>query len=275
MFGKLLKHEFRATAPMILLTWLVLIGFTALSALFGFLAGKTEVFLLPMMITTFFAGTIAFAALIVVYVIIIRRFYTNVFGDEGYLTLTLPVTRGSIIWSKLLCAMIWLIGTSAVVFGSVTFRAAVESTDAVQSFINAFGLVAARIVNFTGIPVWGASTELFIFLAVSLVRSILVFYAAIALGQFLTGHRLLGSVLAYLGLGVVERILNTGYTVLMGISHKGLEVLEQFYYGYALDSLTGFEVQVSVIVYIVLLAVEAALLWLLTDLVLRKAVNLQ
>ena len=41
MFGKLLKHEFRATAPMILLTWLALIGFTALSALFGFLAGKT------------------------------------------------------------------------------------------------------------------------------------------------------------------------------------------------------------------------------------------
>ena len=276
MFWKLLKHEFRAVGPMVLLTWAAVVGFTALSSLFGLLSRDIdELFLIPMMITTGISALVAFAAVIIVYVLIIRRFYVNIYGDEGYLTLTLPVTRGSIIWSKLICAIIFMIGTILIVCGSVLLRSSVISTDIVEGAIDMLSIIANRIVSFTGTPVWVASTELFFIMATSLVKSILVFYAAISLGQFFTGHRLLGSVLGYLGLNVVGRALNSGYMFIMGLSQKGIEILEQFYYGYSLDSLTGFEVQVSIILYIVLIALEAAMLWILTDLIMRKAVNLQ
>ena len=55
----------------------------------------------------------------IVYVIIARRFYVNVYGDEGYLTLTLPVKRSYIILSKLIVGMCWLIAQVVVIILSL------------------------------------------------------------------------------------------------------------------------------------------------------------
>lgn len=42
-------------------------------------------------------------------IIVLERFYKNLFTDEGYLTFTLPVTRGQIIGAKTINSMLWLI----------------------------------------------------------------------------------------------------------------------------------------------------------------------
>lgn len=275
MFGKLLKHEFRATSPLVLLVWAAVIGFSGLSSLFRLLCRELDIFWLPMTITTFFTVILAIASVVVVYVLIIRRFYLNVYGDEGYLTLTLPVTRGSIIWSKLICGMVWVIGTVIVVFGAVMLRIIAEDADTLNEVLNMLGMTASLIVDFSGVPIWAVSTELFAFLLVSLVKSIMLFYTAISLGQFFTGHRLLGSVISYLGLNVVGRVVDSLYSLIMGISQQGLNIAQQFYYNYSLDISAGFEIQVSIILYIVLIAVWTAVLWLLTDFIMRRAVNLQ
>lgn len=275
MFGKLLKHEFRATSPLVLLVWAAVIGFSGLSSLFRLLCRELDIFWLPMTVTTFFTVILAIASVVVVYVLIIRRFYVNVYGDEGYLTLTLPVTRGSIIWSKLICGIVWVIGTVIVVFGAVMLRMTTEDAETLNEVLNMLGMTASLIVDFSGVPIWAVSTELFAFLLVSLVKSIMLFYAAISLGQFFTGHRLLGSVISYLGLNVVGRVVDSLYSLIMGISKQGLNIAQQFYYNYSLDKAAGFEIQVSIILYIVLVAVWTAVLWLLTDFIMRRAVNLQ
>ena len=275
MFGKLLKHEFRATSPLVLLVWAAVIGFSGLSSLFRLLCRELDIFWLPMTVTTFFTVILAIASVVVVYVLIIRRFYVNVYGDEGYLTLTLPVTRGSIIWSKLICGIVWVIGTVVVVFGAVILRMTAEDANTLEKVLTMLGMTADRIVDFSGFPIWAVSTELFAFLLVSLVKSIMLFYTAISLGQFFTGHRLLGSVISYLGLNVVGRVVDSLYSLIMGISKQGLNIAQQFYYNYSLDKAAGFEIQVSIILYIVLVAVWTAVLWLLTDFIMRRAVNLQ
>ena len=96
MLGKLIKHEFRATGRILL----PLLGAELLlSVLAGFsVRGLDRVenmgILGVMYVTTlvvFFLGL--FALSVVAFVLMIQRFYKNLLRDEGYLSMTLPVTR--------------------------------------------------------------------------------------------------------------------------------------------------------------------------------------
>lgn len=87
MLGKLLKHEFHATAGQFGLVAIGLVGFAALSRLFLLLGNVADFFTVPYGLATFAYFVMLIAALILVSVIIIRRFYMNTYGDEGYLTL--------------------------------------------------------------------------------------------------------------------------------------------------------------------------------------------
>ena len=52
-------------------------------------------------------------------VVMIQRFYKNVLGDEGYLTLTLPVNVHEILWSKLIVSFVWFLATGLIAIASV------------------------------------------------------------------------------------------------------------------------------------------------------------
>lgn len=62
--------------------------------------------LLPLSLALIF-GILVAGAWIATLVIIVRRFYKSIFGREGYLSLTLPVSTHQLILSKLLAAFIW------------------------------------------------------------------------------------------------------------------------------------------------------------------------
>lgn len=103
MLGKLLKHEFKASGRIIPVIYLGLLaifsmGFAAKQLNIPFLKTTASIFLL--------LGGIA--AIIVTYVVIVMRYYKSLFGNEGYLTLTLPVKKSSILISKVIVAFIWL-----------------------------------------------------------------------------------------------------------------------------------------------------------------------
>ena len=274
MFGKLLKHEFRATAPLVLLVWLGLVVFSGLSLLFRLLCELIDVFVLPMAITTTFFGLLAVASIVIVYVIIIRRFYVNVYGDEGYLTLTLPVKRGSIITSKLICGVIWVIGTVVVLGVSVLLQFATDFGTLSGTLYYVFAFIS-EMIRFAGMPTLLAVIEMIIYLLVSLNVTILVFYAAISIGQFFTGHRLLGSVLGYFCVSVVLKVISTAYSLIMGISGQTLGLMQMIYSGQMPDVMTRMGIHISLIVWIILNVLFAAVLWLFTDVIMRKAVNLQ
>jgi len=46
------------------------------------------------------------SAIIITFIILARRFYKNMYGNEGYLTFTLPVTSNQLILSKLITSML-------------------------------------------------------------------------------------------------------------------------------------------------------------------------
>ena len=47
------------------------------------------------------------------------RFYKNLFSDEGYLTLTLPVTRGQHLFSKTIVGTAWCLLDQLLLLGSI------------------------------------------------------------------------------------------------------------------------------------------------------------
>lgn len=63
-----------------------------------------------------FSIILMIACPLVTYVIVIMRFYKSCYGDEGYLTQTLPVSGKQIYFSKLLVAFCWCLLSILLVF---------------------------------------------------------------------------------------------------------------------------------------------------------------
>ncbi|MFQ9411743.1 MAG: hypothetical protein ACLR1T_12790 [Evtepia gabavorous] len=122
MLRKLLKHEFRATArvmiPLYLITVLlaVLTRATALWAemvTFDGMLGRNFLALLSGIII--FGFVLALIATFVVAVILaILRFRSNLMADEGYVMFTLPVSTHTLVWSKLIVSAVWFLGAVVV-----------------------------------------------------------------------------------------------------------------------------------------------------------------
>ena len=112
MFGKLLKYEFKSTAKWYLSITLIALGLSILTGIIGgssvpsFVNMEVD----TMRIVTGTLGILIFGGVIGLYLsnyyIIIRRFYTNLYGREGYLTWTLPASPHAIILSKFVGALV-------------------------------------------------------------------------------------------------------------------------------------------------------------------------
>lgn len=275
MFFKLLKYDFRATAPSVLLLWAGLLILSGLSALFGALCSSLDIFYLPMLLSTLLFAVLAIASVVIVYVLMIRRFYRNIYSNEGYLTLTLPVRRGSVIWSKLICSVVWVIGTFAVLMLSGMILILSDTTNSFMSVLADTLLIAEWLIKFIDLRIWVIAAELSAFGLVSLFKSILILYAAVSIGQLFKRHRILGSFVGYGIVSIIGRIVESVYSWLMGLSSLSIDFTRQMYSGHLLDQTVLFNIQVSLIVYIVLSAIFAAVLFMFTELVMRRHVNLQ
>ncbi len=275
MVFKLLKYDFRATAPSVLLLWAGLLILSGLSALFGALCSSLDIFYLPMLLSTLLFAVLAIASVVIVYILMIRRFYRNIYSNEGYLTLTLPVRRGSVIWSKLICSVVWVIGTFAVLMLSGMILILSDTTNSFMSVLADTLLIAEWMIKFIDLRIWVIAAELSAFGLVSLFKSILILYAAVSIGQLFKRHRILGSFVGYGIVSIIGRIVESVYSWLMGLSSLSIDFTRQMYSGHLLDQTVLFNIQVSLIVYIVLSAIFAAVLFMFTELVMRRHVNLQ
>ena len=125
MLRKLLKHEFRATARIMVPVYLVLLV-TALGANFstrGILETPYAVLnILGSLLVMAFVVAIM-AVCVVSFLLMIQRFYKNLLRDEGYLMLTLPASIHQQVWSKLIVSSVWFIITGVVVMLSFVMMA--------------------------------------------------------------------------------------------------------------------------------------------------------
>lgn len=104
MLRKLLKYDLRASFVPLGLLFAGAVLLFALATIFKALA-------ISQMVVSFtiFLVLAGIAMLVIAVVVLVMRFYKGVFGAEGYLTQTLPVSKGSILASKFITAVLLII----------------------------------------------------------------------------------------------------------------------------------------------------------------------
>ncbi|MCI8388664.1 MAG: hypothetical protein HFE63_09390 [Clostridiales bacterium] len=278
MLRKLIKHEFSATGGAMLLMFAAMLGLAGLTRLFIMFERSMSLFAVPSAISAFFYGMLAVMSMLLVIIIAVRRFYYNVYGDEGYLTLTLPVQRWQIIISKLLTTSVWLILDVIVVLLSVFI--VTLSNDSLYflqnlfAFIPEFFSMLIRALNMSDVLV---IVEMIIMVLLSIARLILTLYAAMSIGQLFNNHRILGSIIGYVGINIASNIISHVYMATLALTSRNINLTDWFF-GNQLVTISGmdaFNMQVNFIIYMLLYALITVGLYFITNIIMKRRVNLQ
>ena len=145
-----------------------------------------------------------FATSIITFIIIILRFYRNLLQGEGYLMHTLPVKTSDLIWSTLIVAYIWQLLALAAAGLSMLI---VGLTSGILPFMIRTGVLAEISQEF--MMVFGKGyIWYFVFILISIAAGILMCYFSMAIGNLANVHKLLFSVVAYIGINIVVSVIN-------------------------------------------------------------------
>ena len=219
MLGKLIKYEFKSTGRMLLPIYglLIILSFLTRFSTFNNSNFNTENPIMQVFSVVIVLAYVLvnFIVVIATFVIIIQRFYKNLFGDEGYLMHTLPVKPWENIISKTLVAFVWSILSGILAILSFVIMIGVKISDisgGLSELIQQF-----RIVN---IQYDGEIAKmiiiLIVMLIVSTIQSILHIYVSIAVGQTAQKRKILASIGTYLGISIIVSIATNIINLNMG-----------------------------------------------------------
>ena len=263
MLRKLLKHEFRATARIMLPLFglLVLASVGANLSIRGMLDSDST-FLSTLGTILIMLFTVAIVAVgIMAFILMINRFYKNLLQDEGYVMMTLPVSIHQQIWSKLIVSTVWFAATVLVII----LACCITAFD-----IRFMGELWREMKNIVLANGAAFALEALILCILGSVSFCLRAYSAMAIGFSRPNHKGLFSVAAYIGIGVVLQIL--GGIVISLLNDSWFHRL-----------LLGWEPQLSAVaamhlgmwLLILLETIYAAAFYFLTVYFLQKHLNLE
>ena len=218
MLGKLLKSEFRATGR-VMLPFLGGLLVLALAANLGIrlINGNAALTALgAIIVVIYFLALCAMG--VVTLVLLVYRFYRSLLSDEGYLTFSLPAGIHTQLWSKLICSAVWIIvAFIALMLSIVLVTSPVELTRYVLSdmsgmferFAEAYGIGAFELVSFV--------LEVLLLMLLASLAACLTFYASMSLGFGFSDHKVLYSVLVFIGIGIVTQIASVSLIAAVGV----------------------------------------------------------
>lgn len=233
MLRKLLKHEFRATArvmlPLYLLTVVLALGTRLMGAWTHNLAMGNQ-FLEGF--TAFLTGLVGIgfvlsvmAVFVVAWVLMILRFRSNLLADEGYVMFTLPVSPHQLVWSKLIVSTVWFAGAVVIdAIAMVTLLADLSAFQGLAEFIQTMMRELDAYLLGNGIAV---VVELLVLAVVSCLGLCLSFYAPLAIGHSFAQHKMLLSVVFYFAIQVAVQMVTSVLFLL------GIPVLDQLSWNWA------------------------------------------
>ena len=228
MLGKLLKHEWKATARRYGLFYLILASITLFTAIIHavpvdnvfFSMGETS--LIVIYIVSLFGVVFCSTGMAIV------RFYKNMVSDEGYLTHTLPVKVEQLVFVKFLVAYIWQLVTVVLCVLSL-FCVFVVGHMKMGDFFDGMSYLTEMFGDM--IPVF------IVMMLVSMMYQLMIYYLSIAIGQRFGNYKILASIIAYCALSfVIELAL---MLIILGI-FGAVGFMEMAESMYTMKGMTGF-----------------------------------
>lgn len=293
MLGKLFKHEFKAVIRVYSLLCILVAIFTFMMIVYDRilndniqkLTGWLHVIAETM---AAFLGMGYFLVLLAVniltFVYLIYRFYQTMVCDEGYLTHTLPVTTGQLIFTKTATTFCFQVLSAAVTVFSILLL--VIGAGAWSDLVN---ICRGAIEELRDYNVFGINFSILIFLGILLVIAMVIFniltyYMCISAGNLFSSHKLLGSVVVYLLFDVIKGIISAIIMVfgmwsaskrLNGMSEKVLatEDIENWGVFHSPSEILGF-INSYMVAGVILMILGCAILFFVSRYILKNKLNL-
>ena len=278
MLGKLIKHEFRATARIMLpvMGALMVLALLANLSIRGLTSGLSDVPVLRILfvLIVVFFGIAIIATIVMAIVLMVSRFYRNLLKDEGYLMFTLPVSAHELVWSKLIVSMVWFLLTGLLIFLVMGLTALNLANTNLEMIIEQFPSwqEISQFLREAGIQreVITLICQAGLGILLGAIVTCLHFYAAMSLGHMFTKDKILLSIVFFIGISFAFNLLSTAY----GFVGFGLSGMAEHW-----DSMenSGVLSSFSSIAWhgLVINAIQGALLYLATILGLKKGLNLE
>lgn len=180
MVKKLLKYEFISYFKKMIPITAILLGIAATIRTLYFFETDTAIFEITSgsMIFALIAGSIA--SLVLVLVFGIRRFYNNLFSNEGYLSMTLPVTPTQHIFAKVIASTTVMIYDIIVIIASVMIATA---GDVCHELIKSVLYIWKQMFNYFGGSMILFTCYFVLIVILAIAVSFMLFYTCLTIGQ--------------------------------------------------------------------------------------------
>ena len=242
MFGKLMKYELRHLIRIFAPMWAIVTILCVLSRLTikpnldGFFYAEGAAAIMPVMFLLLSVFGIL-TMMIVAAVVLIQRFHKGMYGDEGYLMFTLPVTTGQLVNAKALSALLLMLATELVTILGIAVM--VSYPDLWREAVSAIGIdlrtAISLLLDMSGVTESQAIAMLCwsaVLMPVELLCGIYTVYLAISVGQLWRKHPVAGGILSWYALVLLVGALESLLQQALGISPmemlmEGVEVSMQ------------------------------------------------
>lgn len=210
MVKKLFKQELISYIRSLLPMELVLLGIAALTRIIQFFEVDSISYEIISVSSIVALVVSMVVCLVMTEVIAIKRYYSNLFTNEGYLTLTLPVANSAHIITKLVCAVC----VNIISFLNVILAVCIATAGEVCKEIFKAGFyLLEKFIEYTKVDGVFYIIEIIILFIVTLAVQMLLFYTCITLGQMAKKNRVLAAFGVYFGYYFICQTLGTVMTV--------------------------------------------------------------
>ncbi len=114
MLGKLIKNEFRQTSKSLIAVYAAA-GISILIMLLSYVTNVTWIGVTG----SFALVVIGVAAIAMTFIMVINNFARSLYGNQGYLSFTLPVKCSNLLFSKFIVSFVWIIVGYIVAFCTI------------------------------------------------------------------------------------------------------------------------------------------------------------
>ena len=210
MLGKVLKYDLKALCRYLIPLYAVLFGLGIMIRLLGFF---DNVSIIAIICGLMIVALVVLSCLSFVFngIFSVKYYLENLFKDEGYLTHTLPVKKGTLLFSKVLASLVTFSMTALVLIISLI----------VAFYQKGLFVDVVKVLNLSiyGMTVYEFLLFMIVYGIIGYVATILMVYAAIAIGYSRSSNKLVSSVVwglifyfvmefLYLGLLGIIMIIN-------------------------------------------------------------------
>lgn len=218
MLKKLYKHEFYSLFRNLLPLYAAVLGLGIVGKLTHLVETENRIINTVRGTSYTFYAIAIIATFILGLVVIVNRFYKNLLSHEGYLTFTLPFTPSQHINCKLICGAIVSIVNFLVVLGSLLILAI--GTGFYEGFVREFKEIFGAITNYVETAqIIAIVFEIILMLIICEISSLLMFYAAMAIGQQFkskVGGAVAGYFMLYAGVQIITSCVMLPITIANG-----------------------------------------------------------